>query len=137
MLRRIAGPRRRPDEPWVDWIKRSTRRAVCAAKEHGVRLWKEAQLKNKWNWAGHVLRMDVSRIARRAVEWRDSEWQATEYLMPNHLRIRRVGRKRWFRWEDDLHRYANHCGLVSWQKETQQRDNWLAHCDGFVKFIKR
>ena len=137
MLRRIAGPRRRPDEPWVDWIKRSTRKAVSAAKEHGVRLWKESHLKNKWNWAGHVLRMDTIRIARRAVEWRDSQWQAVEYLMPDQLRIRRPGRTRWFRWEDDLHRYAKHCGLVSWQTEALDREAWQAHCDGFVSFIKR
>ena len=118
-------------------IKRSTRQAVCAAKQHRVRLWKESHLKNKWNRAGHVIRMDKDRIARRAVEWRDSRWQDVENLMPDQLRIRRPGRKRWFRWEDELHRYAKHCGLVSWQAEAESREVWQAHCDDFVHFIKR
>ena len=87
MLRRIAGPRRRPLEDWLDWIKRSTRQAVAAARKLGIRLWHEAHLRVKWNWAGHVLRMSPDRLARRATVWRDSSWQATEMLLPASLRI--------------------------------------------------
>ena len=137
MLRRIVGANRRPDESWVDWLKRSTRKAVSAAREHGVRIWKVSYLKSKWTWAGHVSRMDSARIARRAVTWRDSQWQATEYLMPNAVRIRRPGRRRWFRWEDDLHRYAEKCGWQSWQRQAMHREVWQAHCERFVNFIKR
>ena len=72
MLRRMAGPRRAPDESWVDWIKRSTRKAVAEAKGAGIRFWREEHLKNKWCWAGHVARMHPQRLARRAFEWRDS-----------------------------------------------------------------
>ena len=45
MLRRIAGPRRHPEEQWVDWIKRSTRAARKSAKTAGIRFWLEAHLK--------------------------------------------------------------------------------------------
>ena len=109
MLRRIAGPRRRPDKEWVQWIKRSARVAVARAKEAGIRLWQTAHLKSKWCWAGHVLRMDPERIACSAVEWRDSRWQATENSVTASLRMGRPLRERWFRWEDELHEYANHC----------------------------
>ena len=142
MLRRIAGPRRRPEEDWVDWIKRSTRKALVAAKVAGIRMWEESHLKSKWCWAGHVLRMDPSRLARRAAEWRDSQWQATEYQLPASLRIRRPTRKRWFRWEDDLRRYATHCGWATWQSQAQVRDSngqaslWLHHCTAFVQHTK-
>ena len=143
MLRRIAGPRRRPDEGYVDWIRRSTRKAIARAKEAGIRFWQAAHLKSKWSWAGHVLRMNPERIARRAVEWRDSRWQATEYLVPISMRITRPVSKRWFRWEDELHKYAAHCGWDSWQAVAQQRDDsgsasvWLNHCEAFVLFAKR
>ena len=143
MLRRIAGPRRRPDETWVDWVQRSTRKALARARGAGIRLWPEAYLQSKWCWAGHVLRVGPERIARRSVEWRDSQWQASEYLLPARLRIRRPWRKRWFRRQDDLTKYAKHCGWESWQTIAQQRDSngqashWLDHCKAFAEFIKK
>ena len=69
---------RRLDEPWVDWIKRSTRTARKHAEKVGIRLWLDSYLKAKWCWAGHVLRMHPDRLARRAVIWRDSEWWKEE-----------------------------------------------------------
>ena len=137
MLRRIAGSRRRPDEEWVDWIKRSTRQAHRAAKDCHIRFWHDAHLQAKWTWAGHVWRMDASRLARRAVEWRDSEWQATEYKLPASLRIRRPARTRWFRWEDDLRRYAEHCSWQSWQTVAQSTDAWNGHAAPFVQFMRK
>ena len=137
MLRRIAGPRRAPEEPWVDWTKQSTKRAVAAAKESGIKLWLQAHLKNKWCWAGHVLRMTPGRLARRAVEWRDCSWQATEYQLPVQLRTRRPCRKRWFRWEDDLRNSANRNGWTFWQEVAEQRFRWRSHCEGFVEYGKK
>ena len=137
MLRRIAGPRRAPDETWVDWIKRSTRKAVAEAQGAGIRFWCDEHLKNKWCWAGHVARMHPQRLARRALEWRDSQWQSTEYQLPGQLRIRRPGRRRWFRWEDDLRNYAARIGERPWQELAQQRDVWRSHCQLFVKAISK
>lgn len=143
MLRRIAGPGRMPDETWVDWIKRSTRKSIAAAKSVGIRMWLDAHLKSKWCWAGHVIRMAPGRLACRAVEWRDSRWQAIEYQLPEYLRIRRPGRKRWFRWEDDLVRYAAHKGWDSWQSAAQQRDSkaqaslWHSNCEEFCKQARK
>ena len=137
MLRRIAGPRRAPEEPWVDWVKRSTRRALALAREAGIRLWKDAYLKSKWCWAGHVMRMSPDRIARRGVEWRDSRWQAVENALPAGMRVRRPGRKRWFRWEDELRSYAEHNGLDCWQALAQNRKIWMEHCEHFLKYVRR
>ena len=134
MLRRIAGSRRKPDENWVDWIKRSTRQAVRTAKEYHIRLWRDAHLQSKWTWAGHIWRMDSNRLAHRAVAWRDSQWQATEYEVPASLRLHRPVRKRWFRWEDDLRKYAQHIGRQSWQSMAQNTAAWNAHALDFVKF---
>lgn len=137
MLRRIAGPRRVPDETWLDRIERSTRKAIATARRFGIRIWVEAHLKSKWCWAGHVIRMSPDRLAHRGVDWRDSRWQATEYQLPASLRVRRPGRRRWFRWEDELCRYAEQQGWDCWQDVGLQRSLWLSHCDEVVNVTKK
>ena len=132
MLRRIAGPRRRPDEDWVEWVQRSTRKALEIAKDCGIRLWHQAHLQSKWCWAGHVFRMNEERLARRAAEWRDSRWQAAELDLPASLRIRRPYKTHWFRWEDELRRYAASLNWESWQSKAQHRETWLRHMKAFV-----
>ena len=137
MLRRIAGPRRRPLEPWVDWIKRSTRAARAAATQAGVRFWLEAHLQSKWRWAGHVIRMEEDRLASRSLQWRDSVWWSQEKDLPVQLRTRRPHRTKWFRWEDELKRYAVHCGWASWQEMARQGSVWHEHCSRFVQFTPK
>ena len=136
MLRKIAGPRRAPDEDWVTWVQRSTRIARERALKCKVRLWADAHLKAKWTWAGHVQRMQSDRLAVRATVWRDSEWWRTELLLPRSLRITRPCRTRWFRWEDDLKRYAKHCGWACWQESAANREVWLKHRDAFAAFAR-
>ena len=134
MLRRIAGPKRSAEESWLEWIKRSTRRARTVAKSAGVRFWVEEHLRKKWSWAVHVARMSEERLARRATTWRDSAWWAVESVMPYSERCRRPGRTRWFRWEDDLRRYmAKRCGGIPWQEFAQNRSTWTTHIMTFVR----
>ena len=137
MLRKIAGPRRRPEEEWVDWIKRSTRSARKLAETAGIRFWQQSHLKAKWCWAGHVLRMEPSRLACRATQWRDSAWWKNEEGFPIGVRMHRPYRTRWFRWEDDIKRYASSEGWQSWQTAAQDRDCWSNHCQSFIKYAMR
>lgn len=125
--------RRRPLEPWVDWIKRATRAARAAATQAGVRFWLEAHLQSRWRWAGHVILMEEDRLASRSLQWRDSVWWSQEKDLPVQLRTRRPHRTKWFRWEDELKRYAVHCGWASWQEMTRQGSVWHEHCRRFVK----
>ena len=134
MLRRIAGPRRRPDETWVEWIKRATRAARSVAKDVPIRFWSEAHLRSKWRWAGHVMRMHEDRLARRSVVWRDSAWQADENRMPESLRMRRSRSTRWFRWEDELRHFAQTLGEAPWQELARDRDQWQSLADDFIKY---
>ena len=46
MLRETAGPRRRPEETWVEWTQRSTRTARSLAQQAGVRMWLETHLQS-------------------------------------------------------------------------------------------
>jgi hypothetical protein len=52
MLRRIVGPRRRPDEEYVDWIVHATAAARRIAKNAGIRFWAETHLTSKFRWQG-------------------------------------------------------------------------------------
>ena len=143
MLRKFAGPGRRPEEPWVDWVKRSTRTARKHAESAGIRFWLDAHLKAKWGWAGHTVRMQPDRLACRAAAWRDSEWWKEEMELPASLRHHRPHRTRWFRWEDDLKKYASECAWGSWQSVAKTRDIggkaylWQSHCSDFVKMTKK
>ena len=136
MLRRIAGPRRQPEEPWVDWIQRSMRAARKVATAAGIRFWLEAHLRSKWDWAGHVLRMSNEMLARRAVQWRDSVWWSQELYLPLRMRTQRPHKTRWFRWEDEVRRYADHCMSTSWQEAAAQKSSWQGHCKGVDFFAQ-
>ena len=128
MLRRIAGPRRKPEEPWVDWVKRSTRSAKTVAKHTGIRFWADEHPRCKWRWAGHVLRMESNRLARPATLWRDSVWWQIDVAWNGpSLCQRRVGRRRWFRWEDELRQYMQQNGLGDWKSMAQDRNEWRSH----------
>ena len=138
MLRRIVCPRRRPEEDHIQWIKRSTKASIGAAKNAGIRFWLEEHYRSKWQWAGHIIRMSPERLARRATVWRDSAWCAEERRnLPHSLRERRRGRRRWLRWEDDLRRYAATCGWESWQRAATNRDERREHSAKFVVLMRR
>ena len=134
MLRRMVGPRRGAEEDWVDWIKRSTRAARKIAEDAGIRFWVEAQVQKKWSWAGHVSRMAADRLAKKATTWRDSFWWATEQTLPSAHRFKRPHRTRWFRWEDELRRFAStHLGGMPWQDAAKCRMSWQSHSEKFVR----
>ena len=137
MLRRIAGPHRKPDEPWIDWIKRATRIARAAAKNAGIRFWLEDHFRSKWCWAGHVARMSKDRLAHRSMQWRDSQWWRREAALPVQARKRRPRKTHWFRWEDELRRYADHRGWTCWKTIAQQRDVWLQACESFIAYSRK
>ena len=136
-LRRMVGPRRRPDEDYVSWIQRATRSAVACARNAGVRLWQDECQKRKWTWAGHVARMDFDRLAKRGMRWRDSEWWSLEcQFYPPQLRPQRPHRTRWFRWEDELRRYAAKAGWPSWLDKAHDGKLWLSHCQDFIRMSR-
>ena len=70
MLRRIVGARRGPDEGYVDWIRRTTWKALSFAAKSNVRDWVEAHALYKWSW-----RL-VNTWVWRTTTWRDAEWQS-------------------------------------------------------------
>ena len=83
MLRRFAAKRRSPDEDYISWVQHATLQAEMRAWNAGVSSWLDRFSQLKWHWAGHVVRMAESRLARRTSLWRDSEWWNAEKFLPN------------------------------------------------------
>ena len=129
MLRRILGTGRAPNEEWVDWIRRVTRKAKSLAQSCGVRVWTQAHPESKWLWVGHVARRPTSTWVWRVTKWRDSEWQHMAEEMGS--RLLRPSRRRWMKWEDGIRRHCADIGWSNWQEKAQLRDEWKNHAKGF------
>ena len=74
MLRRIVQVRMSPQEDYVSWIQRATRRARKVAADSGVKFWDKRHLELKWFWAGHVARRSACEWLWRVTFWRDHNW---------------------------------------------------------------
>ena len=135
MLRRIVGARRGPDEGYVDWIRRTTRKALALAAKSNVRDWVEAHALYKWNWAGHVSRRPLNTWVWRTTTWRDADWQSAALEVSS--RPLRPSRRRWTKWEDCLRRFCATEGCRSWTAAAQCRDDWSSRADSFVKWFVR
>ena len=98
-------------EPWLDWVKRATRDA-CRQMEHfDIPCWVEEARKRKFQWAGHIARLEDGRWTRKVLDW-----------TPDGRRLR--GRPV-LRWVDSLRAFFREiCG------QAQGDSNWMgfAHC---------
>ena len=83
------------------------------------------------------MRMSDERLAKRSAAWRDSVWQSTEAELPSRLRLHRPGRTPWFRWEDELRRYAEKEVWKRWQTVALNREMWNEHAKAFVKYASK
>ena len=132
MLRKICGAARRPEEAWLDWIRRATHQARQLLQDAGVRDWVFAHARKKWLWAGHAMRRPASTWVWSVTSWRDHEWDRMSDEMGGS-RMRRPSRRRWMRWEEPLWKYAGH----SWSKIAAEKDDWNSIANVFAKwFIK-
>jgi endonuclease/exonuclease/phosphatase family metal-dependent hydrolase len=72
--------------------------------------------KLKWQWAGHVARMNDNRWTKIVTEWIPID------------KKRKPGRPT-TRWEDEI---ANHLG-VTWMREASNRKQWCQHGEAFIQ----
>ena len=120
MLRRFAGPRRKADEDWLQWIRQATKLAVGNAEAAGVRCWVHEHLQNKWKWAGHIARMADYRPdswAIRSTMWRGSKWHGETKNDKELFNVRPLRSRpgRWNRWEDEVVKFCCEIGLDWWE----------------------
>ena len=134
MLRKIVGIRRAQPEDYVQRIRRATHIAEEKAWQANVECWLKQHLSSTWNWGGRLTRMNGIRLAKRATEWRGSDWWkdqprgASSYgLRP--IRARRGNR---LRWEDDLRRFAQTQTWDTWQEKAMNTDVCAKRADKFA-----
>jgi len=136
MLRRIVGGARLPDEEWVEWIRRATRKAMRMAESAGVKDWIHVHFRCKWLWAGHVARREPTSWLNRVASWRDSYWQ--DLVGPlGSARPLRPSRRRWMKWEDSLRRHCHLEGLGHWSQLALCRENWTKQAEQFAEAMGR
>ena len=78
MLRLVLGQTRRrlttdsgcTLEPWVDWVRRVTKRAEDKMKELGYLDWNGLQQRQKLQWAERLDEFEEDRWAKIAYHWR-------------------------------------------------------------------
>ena len=129
MLRRVVGPRRNPEEDYLQWIRRATRIADGKARDAGVRCWVESFLSAKWQWAGKVMNMQADRWASRTTLWRDSSWCSAQSSRPLRTRLGRH-----VKWEEDLRQYASTVSSKSWQENAQDSKFWHEQERNYLKW---
>ena len=114
MLRMILGRGRRrvqtntglgdTVEPWVDWVKRSTREAESKMDDLSMDTWVTAQRRLKWAWAQKVQQSSSNTWSRIVAEWEPQ------------CALRSQGRPR-ARWSDDIQKLLSSKGIQDvWYK---------------------
>ena len=138
-LRKIAGPRRAPDEDYIERIRRSTHIAEKRARDTGIECWLMQFLHMKWRWAGRLVRMTSERLAKRSTFWRDSEWWQFQPQGGSAYGVRpfRARPGNILRWEDDMRKFAKSRGWSSWQVEASNETSWENLGDQFAEWAWR
>ena len=139
MLRKMMHIGRRPEEDYLTWIRRATKKAEEEAKKSGVKCWLSMHLESKWRWAGSLANMSAERWAARTTFWRDSDWWSYQPRGSSSYGARPIRSRpgNMLRWEDDLRKYAAQCDLDSWQEAASNEADWKSHEEAFVMYSWR
>ena len=119
MLRWMMHAGRKPEEDWVEYIKRATSRCENMAAEHGVSDWVALQRRRKWKLAGQTANRDDLRWSTRLLSWKPGF-----RLLP----FRNVGRP-CKRWDDDITKLAG----GSWIEAAKDTILWSMLESGYIE----
>ena len=119
MLRTMLCKRRRPDEDWVAFVKRTTCHAEGLMREAGHNTWVEQYRRKKWPFAARTVRTEDDRWSKRLLSWRP---------FFNCLPRRNVGQPR-RRWEDSIAEVAG----GNWSNSAVDKVLWRALEPAFVE----
>ena len=133
MLRRIVGAGRLPEEEWVHWIRRTTRKATLLAQACNVREWVKAHAMSKWAWAGHVARRPPTSWLWRVTTWRDAEWNAMATDLGSSRPLR-PERRRWMKWEHSLKNFCDQNVGAEWKAYAADRNKWSEEGERFASY---
>ena len=142
MLCKMMGMKRRPDEGWLDWFRRSRRLAKRWNTDLGYQMWSQKILLHQLKWVGCAARFDDSHIMHHMLRYRCLEWwrYKQDWIKLGFAEARRRGRFRdRRRWEKPLETFCQWCrqhkeavwqhlqSNVPWRALAQHTDEW-EHC---------
>ena len=84
-------------EPWVDWVKRATRKAEAAMEKLRITDWVSKVRLRRWHWIRELANTSEHEWTRQVFQW-------TPERDPVYTAKRRVGRPK-LRWIDDVRHY--------------------------------
>jgi hypothetical protein len=139
MMCKMLRMKRRPDEGWLDWFRRSRR----PAKQWNTRLqhqmWSQRLVCRTLQWAGQVARYDEQHIMHHLLRYRCFEWwrYRQDWIQLGYADARHKGRFRDHRrWEEPLETFKTWCiqhkkaewhhipPNVPWRALAQHADQW-------------
>ena len=116
----IVAPRRIWHESLNAYIRRRHRLVNTIRLESNTRTWSALAVEQKFLWAGHLARMDATRLKARAFERRGNVWRQEQSISGlGQLHGRRV---RIHRWEQQIEDSLG----VDWIRLTRDREQWKA-----------
>ena len=121
---------------WIDWIRRTTAKAVRAAKQYIIRDWIRAHLLSKWSWAGHVARRPCEAWTWKVTTWRDSEWQEL-VEETGSCRPLRPSRRRRMKWKQILRSFCQISGHGELASFAYKKKEWSRVVPNFATWASQ
>ena len=110
MLRWMVCIKRKPEEDWVSYVKRSTYASEEIACKYGCKPWLQLYMHRKWEFAGKCARRTDHRWSKRLLDWKPwfRSWPHRDVGHPHK------------RWEDT---FLNKVG-EAWVDAAQDESFW-------------
>ena len=140
MVRKIMGLKRRPSpqgiETWLEWWRRTGRRAKQAWLDCGYALWSVVYASRKWRWASKISCLPENDPIKLVSLCRDTEWQCDRSRSAD-LAIKRPKRGNPFRWDRVLHRFWARRGYYWLGQGVHRptRELWFQLEDSFTHYL--
>lgn len=124
MLRKILNYKRRPQpdgtvETWLEWWRRSGQAAKKKYRDCGFMPWSSIYADRLWSWSRKIASLDDLDPVKRAVMYRDSEWQCERTRLGDRSQLRPSAGNP-FRWDRSVHRFWTRRGYY-WLGSGAQR----------------
>jgi len=132
MLQKIVGCRLRPGETTEAFMERWNAKVKCAKVLHSFVDWDRHYWRSVFSWGGHIARLaayDSQRATYRVLNHKSWAW--IQKVASENRGSQAHGRKvKVFRWE---RAFYQHFQKRAWQKEAQDKHNWMKHIDEMVE----
>ena len=135
--RRVWRPKRKAEEPWLDWQVRTSRGAGALLLRGGHLALLQKTLERYHMWAGHVARLVPDNIVSRCTMWKGSRWwhnrqQVCNWLDPLNRTGWRHGRTGDHqRWDKMVYEYYG----PDWAEAARDREEWAQRREAFVAYF--